>query len=158
MSHITRRRFIISSTLLALTPSFLKSRSALASIDSGVLSSFQDLWLAGNTDEASRLADHILASSVMDETVLNTISEWHFQNTPAQPHVAVRLLLQRADQATQYPALHAACLIRAAQALAGLGAKTEASRLYRVALGTTQGAVALKAYHHLAVSGLHHLA
>lgn len=159
MAPITRRKFIFAGSLLAFTPSFLKLRSASALVDTAALSDFQALWLSGNADEANRLADRLLARSVMDETVLNTISEWHFSNTPSQPYAAIRLLLQKADQTTHLPVLHAACLIRAAQALAELGGKTEASRIYRAALGATaNGSSTLNAYHKLALSGLHQLA
>ncbi|MCB9436286.1 MAG: hypothetical protein H6673_04740 [Anaerolineales bacterium] len=159
MAPITRRKFIFAGSLLAFAPSFLKLPSASALVESAALSNFQALWLAGNTDKANRLADQLLASSVMDETVLNTISEWHFSNTPAQPYAAVRLLLQKADQTTHLPVLHSACLIRAAQALAELGGKTEASRIYRAALeATSSGSATLNAYHKLALSGLHQLA
>lgn len=69
-----------------------------------------------NEHESRRHADIILQHTVMDDYILNTLSDWHFtDHYHYDPDAGVTVLLDTAARYRDLPHLWAACYLRAAQ-------------------------------------------
>jgi hypothetical protein len=77
-------------------------------------------------------ADAILRHAPMDEYILNTLSDWHFTDWwgKVDAQKGIETLLENAARYTEFPALRAACLLRAGEAYAALGDATRANKLF----------------------------
>jgi hypothetical protein len=89
------------------------------------------LYLAISEQMSRKHADTLLAYSVMDSYILNTLSDWHMTHTPADPQKAITVLVNNAEQYWYFPHLRAACLIMAGDIYRGEKMEMEAQALYR---------------------------
>ncbi len=109
-------------------------------------------YLAVDEDRSRKHADIILKHSVMDDYILNTLSDWHF--TKDNPRDGVSTLLDTAFHYSHYVHLHAACLDRAGMEFQRYNMTVEANRTFQRVLsaGRVPRLVipTLQPYHDLA--------
>ncbi len=90
-------------------------------------------YLPISEDMSRRHADILLAHSVMDSYILHTLSDWHLtdNHSPRNPHHAISVLLNNANQYGHYVHLNAACRIKAAEVLHQENFLDDANQLYQ---------------------------
>jgi hypothetical protein len=71
------------------------------------------LYLAISEKTSRMHADIILRHSVMDEYILNTLSDWHLTDSPRDPYGAITVLLDNAELYHFYSHFRAACQLQA---------------------------------------------
>jgi hypothetical protein len=105
-----------------------------------------------------KYADILLANSVMDEYILNTLSDWHLTDweTPPNPGRAVAILLDNAECYGNFAHLKAACLLKAGDVYRENHTLTAAYQLYHRVMNVGRLSIiplpTLKPYHALAQS------
>jgi hypothetical protein len=92
----------------------------------------------GKVDEAKSLAhaDAILAHSIMDSYILNTLSDWHYDQSESHfdPRRAVTSLIRRVDASPDLQHLQAASTIRIGDIVLDAGEHETAYKVYQRAI------------------------
>ncbi len=107
------------------------------------------LLSANDLEKSMRECDIILANEPMNDYILSILSDWTLPNNPT---AAVDKLTAKAEAYPQFPALRAACLLKAAQ-ICAVGDKENARRLYDKVIATAKNAEAAQ-YGQLAFIAL----
>lgn len=113
-------------------------------------------YLAVDEDKSRKHADIILKHSVMDDYILNTLSDWHF--TRNNPRDGVSVLSNTAHHYSHYVHLHAASLIRIGMEYRRFNMSDDANSTFSHVLSsgfvTRRVVPTLQPYHDLATQYL----
>lgn len=183
---ISRRRFLISFGALpivalpafgvaALTAMVAESQPAVAALEvTDEIRALERLvadtpgfsWYAHNElrhhylpiseRESRKHADILLSHAVMDDYVLNTLSDWrltHYEGNYS-PQLAIETLVDNADRYGEFPHLRAACLLLAGDTYRTLGNGSAANAVYRLVSADASPLRSMRAYRTLAMERL----
>ncbi len=144
---------------LPLTPEILALEAQLRAypnFDWGTHNELRHHYLPISERVSRMHADTILAHSIMDGYILNTLSDWHLTNEHGAPDygTAAAVLLNNVERYGDFVHLSAACLIKAGDVLRQLSGSNAANMLYDRVLSIGQISLAsvptLNPYHFIA--------